>query len=165
MPGNPWIVTLRGFTLLELLVVLTIAGLLLTVVPPMVSAVLPGTEMRTASRELTLALRHARLDAVSNGTTVEVMFADNPARYAVGDKPFRLLPEDTELRIGYLASSSSNSASYRELADHPYRLRFSPDGSSSGATLLLTRDGSHHAVSVGWLMGRVTVSTEAGHDF
>jgi len=144
---------MRGFTLLELLVVLAIAGLLLATIPPMVSAVMPGTELKTATRELALSLRQARLDAVSHATTVDVKFAGDPARYAIGDSPFTLLPDDTQLRVRHLT--------YAEISLEPYRLNFFPDGSSSGATLLLSRRGSHHAVSVGWLMGRVTVNTEA----
>jgi len=151
------IVILRGFTLLELLVVLAIAGLLLTVVPPMISAVLPGTELKTAARELVLSLRQARLDAISHGTIVDVKFAGNPARYAIGDSPFELLPDETELRIRHLGDA--------ELLVEPHRLRFSPDGSSSGTSLLLSRDKYHYAVSVGWLMGRVTVNSEVSNDF
>ena len=147
----------RGFTLLELLVVLAIAGLLLTVVPPMISAVLPGTELKTAARELTLSLRQARLDAVSHGAVVDVKFAASPARYSIDDSPFELLPDDTVLRVHNLG--------YTEPLLEPYHLRFSPDGSSSGAALSLSRGSHHYVVSVGWLMGRVTVDKAASHDF
>jgi len=152
---------MRGFTLLELLVVLALAGLLLAAVPPMISAVMPGTELKTATRDLSLSLRQARVHAISRGTAVEVRFTDSPARYAVGNQPFMVLPDDTQMHIGYPASSNDGTATYAKLANEPYKLNFFPDGSSSGAMLLLSRGSNQYTLNVGWLMGRVTVQTEA----
>ena len=62
-----------GFTLLELLVVLVIAGMLVAVVPAAVSAVVPGTKARTAAYDFASTLRDARNLAISQSTPVDVV--------------------------------------------------------------------------------------------
>ncbi len=57
----------RGFTLVELLVVLAIAGLLLAVTPPLISAAMPGVELKAAARRTAGALRLAREVAIASG--------------------------------------------------------------------------------------------------
>ena len=63
-----------GFTLLELLVVLAIAGMLVALVPAAVSAVVPGTKARTAAYDMASILRDARNLAISQSTPVDVVF-------------------------------------------------------------------------------------------
>jgi len=50
----------RGFTLLELLVVLVIAVLLVSLTPPLLSGLSGSTELRGAARQLAAGLRFAR---------------------------------------------------------------------------------------------------------
>jgi len=155
--------SLRGFTLMELLVVLAISGLLLAAIPPMISSAMPGAELKSAARELSVALRKARLNAISHGIPVEVTFAGDPARYAIGDAAPHSLPRKTEMRVSRPASSTGDAPHFTSIPDEPFRLRFLPDGSSGGATVLLSRDGGNYAINVGWLMGRVSVTQQAFH--
>jgi len=46
-----------GFTLLELMVVLAIAAIMMTVVPPLLSSALPGAQLKSAARQLAAGLR------------------------------------------------------------------------------------------------------------
>ena len=50
----------RGFTLLELLVVLLIVSLLVALVPPLFSGAVPGAKLKAAVRDLAVTLRLAR---------------------------------------------------------------------------------------------------------
>ena len=74
---------LSGFTLLELLVVLTIAGGLMALVPPMVSAVVPGTKFRVAALDLAASLRDARNLAITQSVPVDVRFDSEAATYRI----------------------------------------------------------------------------------
>lgn len=58
-----------GFTLLELLVVLTIFALSLAIVGPSVSSGLTGLKMKTSARTVAASLNHARNRAQGSGAT------------------------------------------------------------------------------------------------
>ncbi|MGD9709229.1 MAG: Tfp pilus assembly protein FimT/FimU [Halothiobacillaceae bacterium] len=57
----------RGFTLVELLVVVLIAGLVLAVTPPLLTAALPGLQARASAQQLAAGLRMARVQAMAGG--------------------------------------------------------------------------------------------------
>jgi general secretion pathway protein H len=158
MTGRAEARLVRGFTLLELLVVLAIAGLLMAAVPPLISAVIPGTELKGATRQLAVSLRHARFSAISRGVPVEITFIGaEPARYVINDKEEQLLPRGATLRI----RTHDNEVT----GDDPFRLRFFPDGSSNGANILLRREQHNYTVSVDWLMGKIRISQDEPNVF
>lgn len=149
-----------GFTLLELLVVLAIAGLLVALVPPVVSAVVPGVQLKVAARDLAVTLRDARNLAISRSTTIDVDFEFELPQYRVANGRPQELPGGAHMTIDD-NSATTTPQSFASLHARPgekYRLRFYPDGSSSGATIRLGRRNSFYLVEVGWLMGRVKVS-------
>ena len=149
-----------GFTLLELLVVLAIAGLLMALVPPVVSAVVPGAKFRVAAHELAVTLRDARNQAISRSSTIDVTFEFEPSQYSIANDKAHVLPDDVEIVFldSYAATSAKTSEVLNFGSGEKYTLRFYPDGSSNGATVRLGRQDSHYLIDVGWLMGRVTVS-------
>ena len=61
----------RGFTLVELLVVLAIAALAMSAVPPLFSAAMPGVEMKAAARRTVSSLRLARELAIRQGAEID----------------------------------------------------------------------------------------------
>ena len=152
--------SIAGFTLLELLVVLAIAGLLLTLVPPAVSAVVPGVKLKVAARELAVTFRDARSQAIHRNTTVNMTFELEPARYEIANGTPHHFPDG--IQIAFLdtnATMSTRSSSSLDIRPaKKYRLRFYPDGSSSGAAIRLANRDTYYIVDVSWLMGRVTVS-------
>ena len=140
-----------GFTLLELLVVLAIASLLVALVPPLVSAAVPGTRIKVAARELAITLRDARNQAISHSTAVDMAFTFDPPLYRIQGEPDHTLPGG--VRMTLLEDNTGATA-----IDESYKLSFYPDGSSSGAKIRLGNDDVQYQVSVGWLMGRVVLS-------
>lgn len=149
-----------GFTLLELLVVLTIAGLLVALVPPLVSAAVPGTKIKVAARELAITLRDAHNQAISRSTAVEMVFTFDPPRYRIQGGPDHELPGGVRMTL-LDDSTGAKAITVADLARanvESYSLNFYPDGSSSGTTLSLGNDDIQYQVSVGWLMGRVALS-------
>lgn len=68
----------RGFTLIELIVTLSVLGILLTVGVPMLRPLMRGTNLRSAANRLTTALNYTRSEAVTRGRTVVICASDDP---------------------------------------------------------------------------------------
>lgn len=152
-----------GFTLLELLVVLTIAGMLLALVPAAVSAVVPGTKARTAAYDMASILRDARNLAISQSTPVDVVFDLESASYAIADSDPTNLPRGMALviqeRSGYVSETRRVAGHSSFDRKEPVTLRFYPDGSSSGLDVRLgPENGGGYVVSVDWLFGGASVT-------
>lgn len=152
-----------GFTLLELLVVLVIAGALMALVPPVISAVVPGAKARVAALDIASTLREARSLAITRNKTVDVKFDAESVSYAIDGTPEHELPRGMALviyeRRGYV-SETRHAARLPYERNPTYTLRFYPDGSSNGLKTRLGTGKTGYVVAVDWLMGRVSV-TEA----
>ncbi len=136
-----------GFTLLELLAAITIAGLLLAVSVPSTMRFYDSMQYRQAVRDVVTALASARYRAINTGRAQDVAIDPEAHRLTVGDEVTRLPPE---LAIAVHAAGELN----RERAGV---IRFYPEGGSSGGGVDIERpDGSGTRILVGWLLGRVT---------
>jgi general secretion pathway protein H len=124
----------RGFTLIEMIVVIVIMSLIAGMVlarRPWHSA---GLDLDATQRALTAALRLARSRAIAQDRVVAVV-TDN-AGFVVDGGVRRALPP------GETLSSA--------------QMIFTPDGEASGGTILLASTGARVAVTVNWLTGRVS---------
>ncbi len=138
----------RGFTLLELLVVLVLIGVLTAAVAPTFLRDF-NADAEFAATQVAAALRTARGRAISENaeTVMAVDIANN--RYVVSGQPASQLPED--LTIGLFTARS-------ELFDDAAgQIRYFPDGSSTGGEVVVSDGRSTFRVRVEWLTGRVTV--------
>lgn len=150
----------RGFTLLELLVVLAIAALLVALVPPVVSTVLPGTRLKVAARELATDLRDARHQAIARNAVVGVTFRFDPPTYHVDGANQRRAPNGVRYMVvgdGSIRPARATASGHDPERD-AYTLRFFPDGSSTGVKIRVVGEQGAYTVDVGWLMGRVRYS-------
>ena len=140
----------RGFTLLELLVVMVIAALTLAVVLPRLPGVVEDVEVRTAARDLTSALRYARNLAMTkqHETTVQL---DLTRRFFTvdGTARKRSLPAKADIRLV--------TARTEQVSAERGFIRFFPDGSSTGGQITLKRADRKYVVDVDWLTGRVAI--------
>lgn len=147
-----------GFTLLELLVVLAIAGLTLTVVPPLFSNAMPTLTIRGEAHDLALVLSHTRGQAITRNLTQEVRLFPEQRLYIVGEKSRRhFLPKDIKLSV-------DNGILLDELSGEQ-AVRFFPDGSASGGVISLSNEQRRYDLEINWLTGRVQtreVGNEAG---
>jgi general secretion pathway protein H len=135
-----------GFTLIEMLVVLTVLGLVLGIAlghGPMRSATL---EARAAAGDLAHGLRAARDRAIAGNRRVVV--AIDPERHML--RVDGEAPRPFALRLEVRAFTALGTGAVR-------LIRFAPDGSSSGGSILLTDGARRVTVTVDWLTGRVRV--------
>ena len=141
----------RGFTLLEVLLVLAVMALGAALTLP--ALVRPsGTELRTAAGSVVAGLRRAREAAVNaqRPATLSVDIAEGSFTVD-GEGPPRRLPEHIALSL-FTARS--------EVQDEQHgRIRFFPDGSSTGGRITLARGERRYHVDVDWLTGQVRVYT------
>ncbi|HEV2552081.1 MAG TPA: GspH/FimT family pseudopilin [Stellaceae bacterium] len=141
----------RGFTLLELVVVLAIAALVLAAVLP-VGGRRGGRELERAARDVAASLRLVRERAIlANATTALTVDLEHGFYQGEGGRA-AAFPRGAEVRLATTATE--------EESPKIGRIRFYPDGSASGGGLMLRRDGERLAVLVDWLTGGVSVRNE-----
>lgn len=139
----------RGFTLLELLVVLVIASLAIGLVGPAVQRMLPGAELKTHSRELLAQVRYARSQAILSQQPVHLRHDEqsHSLSFSHRDQPLGL-PASLQLVL--------EPGSHGEPDDPEDAISFYPQGYSSGGLIRLgAGDGRQFEISVDWLTGRV----------
>lgn len=141
--------TVRGFTLLELLVVLGIAGMLLALAPFAYERMKASSAYRDTVRTVAADLAAARHVAASTGRGVAFVLDLRQRTYGVEGKALRELPDGVEVRA---------TVADTELADGVARIRFYPGGNASGGTIEILRAGGAGArVRTDWLDGRVGI--------
>ena len=140
-----------GFTLIELIVVLALAGLIMAVTPPLLSKAMPGLQLKSTARQLAAGLRFARGRAVAHRTEAALTL-DLEARTATvdGREGTLSIPEDLDVEL---------VSTVGELEDENRgRIRFYPDGSSTGGRITLGYRGNGYDLDVDWLTGRVSIA-------
>jgi general secretion pathway protein H len=141
--------TQSGFTLIELLVVLGMLALALAVVAPSLHRARSGPVVRSAAHELAGTLRAVRAATqISNVEHVLTIDVAGRQYWAEGVAPRRQLPEQVHLDLWVPDSERIGTSG---------RVRFFPDGSASGARVVLQDAQSSTAVFVDWLNGDVRV--------
>jgi general secretion pathway protein H len=138
-----------GFTLVEMLVVIAILGVMLALIGINMRPVSPATHARAAAQEISGALRAARSLALMSNRSVVFTLELSPPGYRWGAESRRALPADVSL--GLLTG--------RDLVDSKDqgRIRFDPDGGSSGGRVSINGGGQLWWVGIDWLSGRVSI--------
>ena len=144
----------RGFTLLELLVVLGIIGLILAFVPGFVLRGQPDFDVEVAARAVADRLRETRSVALLENR--EQLFALD-----VEERLFRTAGMRAPVQMDRDIELTFQTARSELLSESIGQIRFFPDGSSTGGSIGLTLDGRHAEVTVDWLTGLVAVAHAA----
>jgi general secretion pathway protein H len=138
-----------GFTLIEMIVVVAILGLLTATLTVRGSPVSPTTHARAAARAISGGLRAARAEAIMTNRSVSFTLDTTTRRYWWGGQPPETLSPD--LRLAMLTSKDQLAA------DAIGRVRFDPDGGSTGGRVAIAGGDRTWWVGVDWLSGRVSV--------
>lgn len=137
----------RGFSLLELLVVLIIVALMATVVGVSISRSIGGAEVRSASRDLMAALRYTRGQAILTRSEQTLSVDVEKREYQAPGKAAVTIPEGMTIRL--------LTARTERTGESAGTIRFFPDGSSTGGTVTLAAGEREWEVTVGWLTGEI----------
>ncbi len=140
-----------GFTLIELLVVLLIMGVLITLAPAAFHRIVPGLEMKAAAREVAGVLRLARGQAIRDNRETAVLIDTEQKIYRLGQGA-RGHELSAALQVSLVTAASE------QLDDARGRIRFFPDGTSTGGRVTISRDDRKFDITVDWLTGLVAIS-------
>lgn len=132
-----------GFSLLELLVALTILALVMSVVSVSASRRSPSFEIQRLSGEAAGLLREARLTAQSTGRPVRIVFDTETRELSRAGRDPLAIPEGINASLVSAASAG------------PSAIVFFPDGASSGGVLTLEGAGRKETITVDWLTSRI----------
>lgn len=140
----------RGFSLLELMLVLLLLGLAYGLAGPMLSDKPTGLEMQSAARQIAAGMRKARGTAITQNREAVLTLDITKRQFAVtGDAKSYSLPKALDYSL-FTAQSEL-------VREHTGNIRFFPDGSSTGGRVTVVSGKSTQAVDVDWITGRVKI--------
>jgi general secretion pathway protein H len=139
----------RGFTLVEILVVIMIMGVVVAMVGSAMGYSLTGQQMRSASRDLIAALRYTRGQAIVKREPQVLMLNVDEKSYRAATRASVKLPEQFDLAI--------ETARQEMVSEGEAGIRFYPDGSSTGGNIELSRGDTVWRIDINWLTGEVSL--------
>lgn len=131
--------------MLELLVAITIAALLLTLVAPRLTDTVAHAELKASAYRVVAALREARWDAIKTSQPGDFVIDTAGRSYTVFGKTTTLPSGQTIVLSQYNQSG----------LDQETQIEFLPDGSSSGGTIAIAEGVDRIRIDIDWLSGRV----------
>ena len=139
----------RGFTLVEIMVVMVIVALMMALVGTSISRNISGAQMRTAASKVAASLRYTRTRAILTKSE-QVFLVDTEKRtYQAAEREAKQLPEGMKVEL--------NTARSELTSETVGGIRFYPDGGSTGGNVRLEANGRIYRVNVAWLTGEASV--------
>lgn len=142
----------RGFTLLELTVVLFVVVLGFAVIGLNLSSGNDATEIKAAARDIVSALRFARGQALMTHqeTTLALDLDGNNYTVSGRDKVYQI-PEAIDVTV---------VTAQTELTDGGANIRFFADGSSTGGRITLEKGAAAWKIDINWLTGQIELESK-----
>ena len=141
-----------GFTLLELLIVLALMTIITSIVVPQFSRSMTGLQLQKTTREIAAVLNEARNTAITESREVAFKFdAANKSYASTATNLTYAWPGHIEVTF--------ESAQSGFFADSINEVVFRPDGSATGARLVLSTAGKSYFILIDWITGQVHVET------
>lgn len=162
----------RGFSLLELILVLFIMGLSMALIAPAFSRFSKSGELKATARKLSSVLRNSRSEAVHRGEIHQVLFdlpsqsvkiqsfkPDGPEGEGEKERPLRVktFPIPNRIQIREVKTPSGRLPSEKPA------IEFYPNGSSTGGSFLLEGDyPGAYRIEVHSITGAVRIEKLSG---
>lgn len=140
----------RGFTLIELMLVIMLIAASYVLVPRYLFTGVSGADLKASSRDIAAGLRMARAEAVNLRRDTALTLNLEKRSFAVGGHEARQLPEALELKLV--------TAQSEVVSDKVASIRFFPDGSSTGGRVTVASGERKYEVDVDWLTGKVSIA-------
>ncbi|RDH85867.1 MAG: general secretion pathway protein GspH [endosymbiont of Escarpia spicata] len=138
----------NGFTLLELLLVLTVSGLIIAMVPPLLSKAMPTVNARSTVSDLAAIIRNVRSRAIVLNET-RVIYFDRESRTIFEEGGNQELQIDEPLRI--------NVENIRKSEETPKILVAYPDGSINGSVITISGGKKSYILRPNWVTGALNI--------
>ncbi|HVF35771.1 MAG TPA: GspH/FimT family protein [Candidatus Saccharimonadia bacterium] len=137
----------RAFTLIEIIAVVALLALAASTVVFFVSRSLSTQQIRGAGRDLVAALRYTRGQAIVKREEQALELDVERRVYRAPNKPETELPKDMTMKL--------LTAAEEQVDETTGRVRFFPDGSSTGGRVSLIAGEREWQVEIAWLTGEV----------
>ena len=134
----------RGFTLVELLIVLAIMAAASALLVTFVRTGTTGAELRAATREMSAALNETRSAAITANRVTALVIDTRNRRYREPGRE-HVVPAHLELTVAGAVPVPGDARSGA--------IYFFPDGSSSGGEIDFAAGGASEAVTIDWFTG------------
>lgn len=151
--GNEWVRNVHvrpggpGFTLIELVVALSIALLVMAAAPLAVARAYDSMQYRATVKHFIVGLKLARNEAMRSGHGTAFNVNIEARRFGIGQQLNDEIPEKLAVRM---------MVADKELSQQQGGVRFFPDGSSTGGAFEIVRSsGGGIRIEVDWLLGRL----------
>ncbi len=139
----------KGFTLIEIIAVIVLVGVIAVVAGVSFAKSLSGAKIQAASRDLVAALRYTRGQAIVKGEQKVLELDLEKNSYQAPGRGTTELPKDMELRL--------TTAQEELTSENVGRIRFFPDGSSTGGNIAVVLGEREWKINIGWLTGEITL--------
>lgn len=163
----------RGFSLLELIVVMTIIGIIAALVPPLMTGSLTNLKMKTTVKEISASLRFARNQAISKKAPHFFFLDIDSKKYWLSEKPQpsskSSIDEEKRMRSIDLIKTidneievegfKSNRDSKKTVKEGVVSVEFYPQGNSSGGIIYVKAKDKTLSIDTDIFTGRVRVLT------
>lgn len=138
----------RGFTLVELLVVLAISTLLVGLAPVAYNKARESAQYRTTLRTMAADMRQARQQAITHGLPVTFQVDLQNRQQGIVGRPFQTWPADLQVRA---------TVGQNQVQQGTASIVFLPGGGATGGSIeILRTNGSGTRLRVDWFSGQVT---------
>ena len=143
----------RGFTLIEMTVVLVIIAIGITLAVPLIEGGFDSREVRRAARQIASTMVHCRVEALAKSAPQELII--NRARNTIATSDWGRWAQLTDRAVIERVDGGS------DVGDGSRQILFFPNGSTSGADVVVAsrRDRSNRIrITLDPLIGRVDVN-------
>lgn len=139
----------RGFTLIEILAVVALIAVAMMLAAVTMGDGLSGMRVKAASRDLVAALRYTRGQAIVKREAMALAIDVNARRYRAPGRKWVELPRNMTMKL---------LTARTEMEDEGIgRIRFFPDGASTGGHIELEMRQAIWRIEINWLTGEVVV--------
>lgn len=152
----------RGFTLIEIIIVIVIISIASAMVVPMMSSA-NGTQLRSAANKLAADLEYAKSMAISRGQSYTVIFDESAENYKIKDSSDTII--EHPIRKGdYIEQFGGTSglskvnisvANFNSTSSVTFSSIGSPD---NGGTVTLAADNDEMIINVEAVTGYISIS-------
>jgi general secretion pathway protein H len=137
----------KGFTLLELIIVMFLVTLLMSLAAAFFANTLPASKFSGSVREIAAMMRQAKALAQIRGETQTVTIDMDAGRYRIGDSAGKAVPAGVHIKI--------IDPREGEIDNGSYRIDFSPAGGIEGGTIVLWNEKKTVTITIDPIAGPV----------
>jgi general secretion pathway protein H len=143
----------RGFTLLEIVLVMAIIALASVLAAAAMTGGFKGMQLKASAKEIASNLRYTRTQAIETGTPQRFLIDPGKHAWRAPKNHHGTIPAKLGIEFTGAREAQANGAPSGEGA-----IEFFPDGAATGGRIRLTAGKAAWDIDVAWLTGQVRIS-------